>query len=114
MCIRDRLNGSIADSYKEALYSQAYSSYSSGDYQSAIPTFQKLVGMDEAYRDGSAAYYLAQSFRKSGDLASAKQYYCLLYTSQPSNARTWTCGRGVSAMDGAKSRLRHGLSNRCV
>ena len=30
---------------------------------------------------------------------------------QPSNARTWTCGRGVSAMDGAKSRLRHGLSN---
>jgi tetratricopeptide (TPR) repeat protein len=71
----DTLNGSIADSYKEALYSQAYSSYSSGDYQSAIPTFQKLVGMDEAYRDGSAAYYLAQSFRKSGDLASAKPYY---------------------------------------
>lgn len=69
------LNGSIADSYKEALYSQAYSSYSSGDYQSAIPTFQKLVGLDEAYRDGSAAYYLAQSFRKSGDLASAKPYY---------------------------------------
>lgn len=50
-----QLNGSIADSYKEALYSQAYSSYSSGDYQSAIPTFQKLVGMDEAYRGGSAA-----------------------------------------------------------
>lgn len=71
----DTLNGSIADSYKEALYNQAYSSYSSGDYQSAIPTFQKLVGMDEAYRDGSAAYYLAQSFRKSGDLASAKPYY---------------------------------------
>ena len=71
----DTINGSIADSYKEALYSQAYSSYSSGDYQSAIPTFQKLVGMDEAYRDGSAAYYLAQSFRKSGDLASAKPYY---------------------------------------
>ena len=71
----DTLNGSIADSYKEALYSQAYSSYSSGDYQSAIPTFQKLVGMDEAYRDGSVAYYLAQSFRKSGDLASAKPYY---------------------------------------
>ena len=71
----DALNGSIADSYKEALYNQAYSSYSSGDYQSAIPTFQKLVGMDEAYRDGSAAYYLAQSFRKSGDLASAKPYY---------------------------------------
>ena len=71
----DSLNGSIADSYKEALYNQAYSSYSSGDYQNAIPTFQKLVGMDEAYRDGSAAYYLAQSFRKSGDLASAKPYY---------------------------------------
>ncbi len=31
--------------------------------------------MDEAYRDGSVAYYLAQSFRKSGDLASAKPYY---------------------------------------
>ena len=31
--------------------------------------------MDEAYRDGSAAYYLAQSFRKSGDLTSAKPYY---------------------------------------
>ena len=35
----------------------------------------ELFGMDEAYRDGSAAYYLAQSFRKSGDLASAKPYY---------------------------------------
>ena len=88
--IYDTLNGSISDSYKEALYNQAYSAYSKGDYQGAIPTFQKLIGMDEAYRDGSAAYYLAQSFRKSGDLASAKQYYQYVVDNYPGTEKART------------------------
>lgn len=88
--IYDTLNGSISDSYKEALYNQAYSAYSKGDYQGAIPIFQKLIGMDEAYRDGSAAYYLAQSFRKSGDLASAKQYYQYVVDNYPGTEKART------------------------
>ena len=88
--IYDTLNGSISDSYKEALYNQAYSAYSKGDYQGAIPTFQKLIGMDGAYRDGSAAYYLAQSFRKSGDLASAKQYYQYVVDNYPGTEKART------------------------
>lgn len=88
--IYDTLNGSISDSYKEALYNQAYSAYSKGDYQGAIPNFQKLIGMDEAYRDGSAAYYLAQSFRKSGDLASAKQYYQYVVDNYPGTEKART------------------------
>ena len=88
--IYDTLNGSISDSYKEALYNQAYSAYSKGDYQGAIPTFQKLIGMDEAYRDGSVAYYLAQSFRKSGDLASAKQYYQYVVDNYPGTEKART------------------------
>ncbi len=86
----DTLNSAIADSYKEALYTQGYSSYSSYDYESAIPVFQKLVGIDESYRDGSAAYYLAQSFRKSGDAASATQYYQYVIDNYPGTEKART------------------------
>lgn len=86
----DTLNAAIADPYKEALYNQAYSSYSSGDYDNAIPSFQKLVGLDESYRDGSAAYYLAQSFRKSGDVASATQYYQYVIDNYPGTEKART------------------------
>lgn len=86
----DTLNSAIADSYKEALYNQGYSSYSSYDYESAIPVFQKLVGIDESYRDGSAAYYLAQSFRKSGDAASATQYYQYVIDNYPGTEKART------------------------
>lgn len=86
----DTLNSAIADSYKDALYNQAYSSYSSSDYENAIPTFQKLVGLDEGYRDGSAAYYLAQSFRKSGDIASATPYYQYVIDNYPGTEKART------------------------
>ena len=92
----DSLNSSIADSYKEALYNQAYSSYSSNDYQSAIPVFQKLVGIDESYRDGSAAYYLAQSFRKAGDLASAVPYYQYVIDNFPGTEKARTSQNHIS------------------
>ena len=45
--------------------------YSRGKYKDAIDTLKQITDEQEDFQDGSAAYYLAQSYRKNGDLKSA-------------------------------------------
>lgn len=87
----------ITESYKETLYNQAYSSYGSGDYASAIETFLKVIAKDESFKDGSAAYYLAQSYRKSGDTESAKQYYQYVVDNYPGTEKAKTSSNYVDS-----------------
>ena len=55
------INDSVSATYLEDLYNEAYGYYTAYDYENAAKSFQKIVDQDESYRDGSAAYYLAQS-----------------------------------------------------
>lgn len=86
----ETLNNTIAQQYQDTLYNDAYSAYSHGDYETAIANFVKLTGLNQAYRDGSASYYLAQSYRKSGDDASAIPYYQYVIDNFPDTERART------------------------
>ena len=45
------------------------------NYAEVIKNLLPVVNADMSYKEGSAAYYLAQAYRKSGDMESAKPYY---------------------------------------
>jgi TolA-binding protein len=72
------------------LYQEGYNLYQSGKYEDAIKNLQEIVDADEDYNDGSAAYYLAQSYRRSGDLESAKPYYQFVLENHPNTERART------------------------
>ena len=68
------LNDEVQDKYLNQLYKEGYSAYSRGKYADAIDTLKQITDKQEDFNDGSAAYYLAQSYRKNGDLKSARPY----------------------------------------
>ena len=40
-----------------------------------MPKLLRVVNRDMSYKEGSAVYYLAQAYRKNGDIEAAKPYY---------------------------------------
>ena len=68
-----------------------------GKYEDAITDLQKIVDEEEDFQDGSAAYYLAQSYRKNGDLDSAKPYYQYVIDKHPGTERARTSQNYVDA-----------------
>jgi len=73
--IYDDINEKVNSQYLSSLYQEAYKNYNGDNYAEAIPDFEKIVAMDESYRDGNVIYYLAQSYRKNNDEENAKKYY---------------------------------------
>lgn len=84
-------------SYYTQLYTVGYSSYSAKNYADAIDKLLRVVNYDIAYNDGYAAYYLAQSYRKNGDLVSAKPYYQYVIDNYPNTERAATARNYVNA-----------------
>jgi tetratricopeptide (TPR) repeat protein len=84
------LNSVVQESNISTLYQQGYSLYMSYKYEEAVEALQQVVDVDENYSDGNAAYYLAQSLRKSGDLESAKPYYQYVIDNHPNTERART------------------------
>ena len=95
--VYNTIKDQVDQKYKETLYNTGYSAYSKGDYETAINDLKKITDMDEAYSDGSAAYYLAQSYRKSGDTESAKPYYQYIIDNYPDTERASTARSYVDA-----------------
>lgn len=95
--IYNNLNGLVSAQYMSQLYSQGYSKYSNGDYAGAIVDLQTIIDTDQAFKDGMAVYYLAQSYRKNGDLASAKPYYQYVIDNYPGTERARTAANYVNA-----------------
>lgn len=88
--IYDTVNAEVNSEYLSSLYSEAYQNYNSLNYAEAIVGFEKIVEMDESYRDGYAIYYLAQSYRKNNDLDSAIPYYQKVVELYPNTERAAT------------------------
>ena len=84
------LKNYIAKDLYALYYAEGYRCYSVEDYAAAAENLQKVVDYDIAYRDGYAAYYLAQSYRKNGDLVSAKPYYQYVIDNYPNTERAAT------------------------
>ena len=95
--IYNTIKQQVDDSYKQKLYQTGYSAYAKGDYENAVNDLKKIVDMDEGYSDGSAVYYLAQSYRKGGDTESAKPYYQYVIDNYPNTERSATARNYVDA-----------------
>lgn len=89
----------VQGQYLDALYEEGYRSYQSGKYEEAIKKLKKVFKEQEDYQDGSAAYYLAQSYRHSGDLKSAKQYYQYVIDNYPNTQRALTAQNYVNMQE---------------
>lgn len=81
---------SINDRFMRELYTAGYEAYNTGDYDTAIENLLAVVTQDENYSDGSAAYYLAQAYRKNDDLDSAQPYYRFVVDNYPGTERAKT------------------------
>ena len=91
------INESVSATYYDELYNEAYEYYTKYDYEKAVESFQKIVDQDEAYRDGSAAYYLAQSYRKLEKMDEAKKYYQYILDNYPGTEKANTAANYVDA-----------------
>ena len=85
--------------YLEKLYQEGYRYYQRGNYKDAIKDLKKVVKKQEDFRDGSAAYYLAQSYRKNNNLETAKQYYQYVVDNYPGTERARTSQNYVDAQE---------------
>ncbi|MCI7106977.1 MAG: tetratricopeptide repeat protein [Lachnospiraceae bacterium] len=93
------LNGVVQEKYLAELYREGYSFYQNGKYEDAIKNLKKVVKEQEDYNDGSAAYYLAQAYRRNGDLESAKPYYQYVIDNHPNTERARTSQNYVNAQE---------------
>ena len=91
------INDSVSATYLEDLYNEAYGYYTAYDYENAAKSFQKIVDQDESYRDGSAAYYLAHSYRKLEKMDDAKKYYQYILDNYPGTEKANTAANYVDA-----------------
>ena len=73
----------IAEEYYATLYTNGYNSYNAEKYTEAIEKLLRVVNRDMSYKEGSAVYYLAQAYRKNGDIEAAKPYYQYVIDNYP-------------------------------
>jgi tetratricopeptide (TPR) repeat protein len=86
----------VNEQYLSTLFEEGYQAYSGGDYETAITDLVAVVEVEENYRDGYAAYYLAQSYRRNGDLESAAPYYQYVVDNYPGTERARTASSYVN------------------
>ena len=91
------LNDKIFDEYIAALYSQGYTYYRRNNLEEAISILKKVVKKDEDYKEGAAAYYLAQAYRQNGNEAKAKKYYKYVIEKHPNTTMARTAENYVDS-----------------
>ena len=87
----------IADEYYNTLYNIGYTSYKDKNYADAILKLQEIVNYNVDFKEGYAAYYLAQSYRKGGNLEASRQYYQYVIDHYPNTERAKTAQKYVNA-----------------
>ena len=95
----DKINEDIYERYMEALYEEGYSYYTQNDLDNAIKDLSKVTKHDIDYREGNAAYYLAQAYNKNGQLDKAKKYYKYVIENYPGSQRARTSMNYVDAQE---------------
>ncbi len=95
--IYDTIWNNILGKYLEGLYNAGYASYSTENYPDAIDKLLRIVTRDQAYNNGNATYYLAQSYRKSGNIEAARPYYQYIIDNYPGTEKEKTARNYVNA-----------------
>lgn len=88
--IYNTINTEVNAEYISSLYKEGTSAYSAQEYEEAIESLTKVIEMNETYENGNALYYLAQSYRRNDDLATAKTYYQKVVDLYPNTERAAT------------------------
>lgn len=73
------------ESASSELYNQGKTKYNYGNYQDAIPLFQKAIKLNKENVD--ALYFLARCYDRSGDTEKATKYYNKVITDFPDSSR---------------------------
>lgn len=95
--VYDAIWPAVSESYYGKLYSDGYNSYAAGNYEEAIEFLLPVATYDISYRDGNAAYYLAQAYNRSGDMESAKPYYQYIVDNYPNTEKAITAKNYLEA-----------------
>ncbi len=85
--IYEKLKNQVNDKYCQMLYAEAGGNYNQGNYEDAIVVFEKIIQLNPTYGDGNALYFLAQSYRLTGDNQKAITYYQRLINECPDSAK---------------------------
>ena len=95
----NKISEDIYDRYMEALYEEGYSYYTHNEFDKAIKDLAKVTKHDIDYRDGNAAYYLAQAYNRNGQLDKARKYYQYVIDNYPGSQRARTSMNYVDAQE---------------
>ena len=92
----ETMNESITEQYIELQYQEGYDYYNSGEYEKAAKALQIVADSDIDYEKGMCAYYLAQAYRRSGDLELAVPYFQYILDNYPGTHRAKTAQNYVN------------------
>lgn len=73
VALHNTLTGLIGPELAKTAYDAGYQSYRQGEYAEAIPNLAKAYQYDET--NGDALFYLANSYRETGNLEKAREAY---------------------------------------
>ena len=93
----DTVWNAVAPAYYSGIYSDAYTAFAEANYEEAIELFVKVIAYDEDYKEGYAAYYLAQAYNKNGDMNAARPYYQYVIDHYPGTERGRTAKNYLEA-----------------
>ncbi len=79
----ETISEEVQTAYLAALFQTGEDAYSEGDYETAIASLLIVMDSNMDYEDGTAVYYLAQSYQRSGDEETALTYYQYIVASYP-------------------------------
>ena len=96
------VSAKVNEKYLAVMYQEGYNAYSKGDYQSAAEKLAKVVERDEAYQNGNAIYYLAQSHRRNNNMPDALIYYQKVLEKYPGTERARVAQSYVDANGGSQ------------
>lgn len=91
----ETLKVEVNDKYCQILYASASSNYNQGNYEEAITVFEKIVKLNPTYGDGNALYFLAQSYRMTGDDQKAITNYQRLLDECPDSGKASNAKRHI-------------------
>lgn len=94
----DSIFATVNAEYAQAAYDAGYSAYSQQNYEEAVTNLEKVVSIDETFKDGYAIYYLAQSYRNLGQNDKAAEYYQKVITAYPNTERASTAQNYLDSM----------------
>ena len=100
--IYQNINATVNDQYLQVTYADSYQAYSNYNYEEAKTGFEKVVEMDEAYQDGNAIYYLAQTYRNLGENEKAIEYYQKVIDGYPNTERAANSSRYLEELQNAE------------